>query len=313
MKKIFFLTLSIILTLSFLSACSSNTAPAPQAPVSGETGQTQPTTATENTTTQPETPAAQETGTEETETAETVEIKGIVDLVPHSELIGYVTDRLAAEGVIINIVSTAADETTNERTQAGEVDFNFFQHFPYLSEYNEANGGTLINVGDIHVEPISAYSDIYSSADDIPDNAKIAIPNNATNTYRALRILEIAGFITLDNEAATSLKASVSNVAEYLKPIELIELDSNIIIPTKDDYDVFITNVNRALEAGITSAVLFREGEDSPYANIIAVSDDLAADKRAAVDKLVKALQSDDTRNFILEKYEGKVIPAKLK
>jgi D-methionine transport system substrate-binding protein len=162
------------------------------------------------------------------------------------------------------------------------------------------------------VEPISAYSDKYGSADEIPDNAVIAIPNNATNTYRALRILEIAGFIKLDNEAATSLKASVSNVAEYLKPIELLELDSQIIIPTKDDYDVFITNVNRALEAGITSNVLFKEGEDSPYANIIAVKNDLSPDKRAAVDKLVKALQSDDTRKYILDKYDGKVIPAKL-
>jgi D-methionine transport system substrate-binding protein len=75
---------------------------------------------------------------------------------------------------------------------------------------------------------------------------------------------------------------------------------------------VFITNVNKALEAGINSAVLFREGEDSPYANIISVRDNLTADKRAAVDKLVKALQSDETRSFILEKYNGKVIPAKL-
>jgi D-methionine transport system substrate-binding protein len=104
----------------------------------------------------------------------------------------------------------------------------------------------------------------------------------------------------------------VSNVKEYLKPVKLVELDAGIIIPTRGDFDVYITNVNRALEAGLTSPVLFREGEDSPYANIIVVREGLAPDKRAAVDKLVKALQSEETRKFITEKYNGKVIPAKL-
>jgi D-methionine transport system substrate-binding protein len=241
-----------------------------------------------------------------------VEIKGIVDLVPHSELIDHVKNKLAAEGVIVNIVSTAADSTTNERTEAGEIDFNFFQHFPYLKEWDEINGGHLINVGDIHVEPISAYSDKYKTVSEVPASASIAIPNDATNEYRALRILEIAGFIKLDETANRNLRASVSNVKEYIKPVKLIELDSAIIIPTRGDFDVFITNVNKALEAGINSAVLFREGEDSPYANIISVRDNLAADKRTAVDKLVKALQSEETRKFILEKYNGKVIPAKL-
>ncbi len=257
-------------------------------------------------------PASTENATPTPVAATNVEIKGIVDLVPHSELVNHVIDELAAEGVTVTLVSTAADETTNERTEAGEVDFNFFQHFPYLSEWNEANGGHLINVGDIHVEPISAYSDKYATTEEIPDNAKIAIPNNATNEYRALRILEAAGFIKLNDSANQNLKASLADVAEYLKPVELIELDAATIIPTKDDFDVFITNVNKALEAGITSTVLFKEGEDSPYANIVAVRSDLAADKRAAVDKLVQVLQSDETRNYILETYNGKVIPAKL-
>jgi D-methionine transport system substrate-binding protein len=253
------------------------------------------------------------TASSRTSSANGVEIKGIVDLVPHSELINYVTAKLATEGVIVNLVSTAADATTNERTEAREIDFNFFQHYPYLREWNEINGGHLVNAGDIHVEPISAYSDRYKTVGEVPANAKIAIPSDATNEFRALRILEIAGFIKLDETAVKNLRASVSNIKEYLRPVELIELDSAIIIPTKDDFDVFITNVNKALEAGINSTILFREGEDSPYANIISVRSDLAADKRAAVDKLIKALQSEDTRSYILSHYNGKVIPAILK
>ncbi|MDR0858482.1 MAG: metal ABC transporter substrate-binding protein [Oscillospiraceae bacterium] len=287
MKRLISLVLAALAVTALFAACASKNDSAATTPAAGTSAVGSPA-------------------------AESVEIKGIVDLVPHSELIAYVTEKLAAEGVNINLVSTAADETTNERTEAGEVDFNFFQHFPYLSEWNDINGGHLINVGDIHVEPISAYSDKYKTTAEVPENAKIAIPNNATNEFRALRILEIAGFIVLDDEANQNLKASVSNVKEYLKPIELIELDSATVIPTKDDFDVFITNVNKALEAGITSEVLFKEGEDSPYANIIAVRSDLSADKRAAVDKLVKALQSEDTRAYILEHYNGKVIPAKL-
>jgi len=241
-----------------------------------------------------------------------IEIKGIADLVPHSELINHVKDQLATEGVIVTLVATAWDPTTNERTEAGEIDFNFAAHWPAIEEWNEINGGNLVNAGDIHVEPISAYSDKYKTVNDIPANAVIAIPNDATNEYRALRILEIAGLIKLDDTVSQKMRASVSNVKEYVKPIKLIELDSPIIIPTRGDFDVFITNVNKALEAGITSTILFREGEDSPYANIVVVGSNIAADKRAAVDKLVKALQSEDTRKFILEKYNGKVIPAKL-
>ncbi|MDR1542421.1 MAG: ABC transporter substrate-binding protein [Clostridiales bacterium] len=239
-----------------------------------------------------------------------ITIKGVVDLVPHSELVEFVKPKLAEKGYIIEIVGTAADETTNEKTSAGDLDFNFFQHFPYLSEYNEINGANLVNAGDIHVEPISAYSDKYATTAEIPENATVAIPNNATNEYRALRILEIAGFIKLNESTATSLKASLNDVDEYLRPIAITELDANQIIPLKDDFDFFIVNVNKAIEAKIASTVLFREGSDSPYANIIAVKAEDASNP--AVSALVRALQSNETRRFIIDKYNGAVIPAKL-
>ena len=241
---------------------------------------------------------------------ESVTIKGIADLVPHSELIEYVAPKLKEQGIIVELVATAADNTTNEKLAKGEIDFNFFQHEPYLQEWNKINGYNLVNAGDIHVEPITAYSDKYSSKEDIPDNAVVAIPNDGTNEYRALRILEENGFIKLNPETANSLSASVSDIAEYLRPIKIIELDSAQIIPTKDDYDFFITNINKALEAKITSAKLFSEGSDSPYANIIAVrEEDL---NNPAIVALVKALQSEDVRQYITDTYNGAVIPAKL-
>jgi len=183
----------------------------------------------------------------------------------------HVRPQLEEQGIYIELVSTAADSTTNERLNSGEIDFNYFQHLPYLESEVEANGYDLASAGGIHIEPITAYSDKYASVDEVPDNAIVAIPNDGTNEYRALRILELNGFIKLDDAARDSLSASVDDIVSYVKPIEIVEIDSAQIIPTKDDYDFFITNTNKALEAGITSNKLFSEGEDSPYANIIAV------------------------------------------
>ena len=241
------------------------------------------------------------------ETTEKIVLKGIVDLVPHSEIIEHVRPQLEEQGIYIELVATSADSTTNERLNAGEIDFNYFQHLPYLESEVETNGYKLVSAGGIHIEPITAYSDKYTSVDQIPDNAVVAIPNDGTNEYRALRILEINGFIVLDDAARDSLSASVSDITSYVKPIEIVEIDSAQIIPTKDDYDFFITNTTKALEAGITSNKLFSEGEDSPYANIIAVrEEDL---DNPAVKALVDALLSEETQQWIQDNYNGAVIP----
>ena len=236
-----------------------------------------------------------------------VVLKGIVDLVPHSEIIEHVKPVLEEQGITIELVATAADSTTNERLDSGEIDFNYFQHLPYLESENDANGYKLVSAGGIHIEPITAYSDKYTSVDQIPDNAVVAIPNDGTNEYRALRILEENGFIVLDPAAKDSLSASVKDITEFKKQLEIVEIDSAQIIPTKDDYDFFITNTNKALEAGITSTKLFSEGKDSPYANIIAVrEEDL---NNPAVKALVEALLSEETQQWIADKYNGAVIP----
>ena len=236
-----------------------------------------------------------------------VVLKGIVDLVPHSEIIEHVKPILAEKGITIELVATAADSTTNERLDSGEIDFNYFQHLPYLESEVQANGYKLVSAGGIHIEPITAYSDKYTSTEQIPENAVVAIPNDGTNEYRALRILEENGFIVLDPKAKDSLSASVKDITEFKKQIKIVEIDSAQIIPTKADYDFFITNTNKALEAGITSTKLFSEGKDSPYANIIAVKEKDA--DNPAVKALIEALLSKETQQWIAEKYNGAVIP----
>ena len=238
-----------------------------------------------------------------------VVLKGITDLTPHSELIEFVEPALEKRGIKIDLVSTASDAVTNERVSSGEIDFNFCQHLPYLEEYNETNSDTLVSAGGIHIEPIAAYSEKYEKLEDVPDNASIVVPNDATNEYRALKIIEAAGFIKLD-ENLSGQRAGVTDIKEYIKPVTIKEINAAQIIGLANDFDIYITNTNRAIEAGIdTSKYLFRESEDSPYANIITVR---AEDKDdPAVTALVEELKSDETKKFIEEHYNGAVIPAK--
>ena len=249
------------------------------------------------------------TGTEaKADTEKTTKLIGLADLVPHNELIELVKPILSKQGIEVEIVSTAADATWLDKLNEGEVDFAFFAHWPYVEEYNEANGVKLANAGNIHVEPISAYSNFYQNVDEVPDNAKFVIPNDATNEYRALKIIEKAGFIKLDTNLK-ELKASTEDIVEYVKPIEITEIDSIQIIGLAQDFDVYITNTNKALEAGVdTSKYLFREDANSPYANIVAVKEEKLDDP--AIKALVEALQSDEAKKFIEEKYNGAVIPA---
>ncbi|MBQ6633403.1 MAG: metal ABC transporter substrate-binding protein [Ruminococcus sp.] len=233
-------------------------------------------------------------------------IKGLADLTPHSEILEYVEPALNEKGYTVDIVSTASDATWNEKTENGEVDFNFMQHEPYLIEWNEINGGDLVNIGNIHVEPIAAYSEKYTTADEVPDGATVVIPDDATNEYRALRILEQEGWIKLGE--TENARASVDDIAEFVKPIEITELDSYQINAHISEFDVYINNTNKVIEAGLDATkFLFREGEDSPYANIIVTTPDKKDDP--GLKALVEVLQSEDTAKFILEKYNGAVIP----
>ena len=237
------------------------------------------------------------------------EITAIADLTPHSELLEYIEPSLEAAGLKVVLVATAADSTTLEKTQNGEIDFSFYAHWPYVNDQNETNGFTIANAGDIHVEPIRAYSDKYTSVDEISDGDVVAIPNDATNEFRALKILEDQGLITLDDSVDSTLSATVDSITSYEKDIQIVELDSAQIIPTKDDFDFFITNTNKALEAGITSNVLFSEsGDNNPFANIISVASGNENDP--ASQAVVAALRSEAVRKYIEEKYNGAVIPA---
>lgn len=240
---------------------------------------------------------------------EAVVLKCVCDLTPHSEILNAAADLLSEKGIELDIVSTTWDATWNDMLVDGEIDFAYFMHVPAMESIEEEMGATLYSMGGIHVEPYACFSDKYASKDELPENAVIAIPNDSSNEYRALKVLEVEGFIKL-NPDMTAIDASVNQIDEYIIPIEIVEMDQANIIPSAADFDAYFVNVNRALEADIdTTAYLMREGEDSEYANIITVTE--ANKDNEAIKTLVSVLQSDEVKKFIEENFNGAVIPAK--
>lgn len=245
----------------------------------------------------------------DTPESENITLKAVCDLTPHSEILGAAKEILAKEGITIDIVSTTWDASWNEMLIDGEIDFAYFMHVPAMESIMEEMGADLYSAGTVHVEPYACFSNKYKTAAELPENAVIAVPNDAANEYRALKVLEKEGYIKLSADA-TALNVSIQKIEEYLKPVEILELDQANIIPMGDDFDAYFVNVNRALEADMDPATyLMREGEDSEYANIITVTE--AKKDNPAVKKLVEALQSDEVKTFITETYKGAVIPAK--
>ncbi|WP_024834613.1 MetQ/NlpA family ABC transporter substrate-binding protein [Ruminiclostridium josui] len=236
-----------------------------------------------------------------------VTLKVLADQVPHAELLNFVKPRLAEEGVNLEITILQNDHG-NEDVDNGEFDVNFFQHQPYLDSVKSEKGYDLANAGNIHVEPIGFYSEKYKTKEEIPDGAVIGIPNDVTNEYRALKILEDNGFLKLRSNLEEHA-ATVNDIAEYTKNIKIEEIDSAQLIRLKTDFDGYITNTNKILEAGIDpNTALFREGKDSPYTNILVTKSNRLNDP--AVVALKRALTTEEVRKFIEEKYKGAVIPA---
>lgn len=228
--------------------------------------------------------------------------------VPHAELLEYVKPALAKQGVELDVKVFTDYVQPNLQVAQKQLDVNFFQHKPYLDEFNANRGTELVQVGQVHVEPFGAYSRKVKSADALPEGATVAIPNDPSNGGRALLLLANHGLIKLKDPQ--NILATARDVAENPKKLKFRELEAATLPRVLDQVDLALINTNYALEAGLnpTQDALFIEGSDSPYANILVTRKDNA--ETESVKKLVNALQSDDVRKFIEEKYKGAIVPA---
>ena len=228
--------------------------------------------------------------------------------VPHAEILEFVKPALAKDGVELNIKVFTDYVQPNVQVAEKRLDANFFQHQPYLDEFNKSRGTELVSVVGVHVEPFGAYSSQHKSLADLPQGANVVIPNDATNGGRALLLLQKAGVITLKPEAG--ILATSKDIVENPKAIKVRELEAATLPRVLTQVDLALINTNYALEAKLnpTQDALTIEGSDSPYVNILVARAD--NQDSAALQKLAKALNSAEVKAFIEEKYQGAVVPA---
>ena len=228
--------------------------------------------------------------------------------VPHAEILELIKPTLAKEGVDLEIKVFTDYVQPNVQVAEKRLDANFFQHQPYLDEFNKAKGTKLVNVAGVHVEPLGAYSSKYKQLSELPGGATVVIPNDATNGGRALLLLDKAGLIKLKD--SNNILATIKDITENPKDLKFRELEAATIPRVLTQVDLALINTNYALEAKLDPSkdALVIEGKDSPYVNIlVARPDDKDSD---AMKKLVAALHSPEVKQFILEKYKGAIVPA---
>ena len=228
--------------------------------------------------------------------------------VPHAEILEFVKPALAKEGVDLKVKVFTDYIQPNVQVAEKRLDANFFQHQPYLDEFNKAKGTSLVAVTGVHLEPLGAYSNKIKDLKDLPSGANVVIPNDATNGGRALLLLAKAGLITLKDP--TNILSTPKDIAQNPKDLKIRELEAATIPRVLTQVDLALINTNYALEAKLDPSkdALVIEGNDSPYVNIlVSRADNKDSD---AMQKLAAALHSPEVKQFITEKYKGAVLPA---
>ncbi|MBA1148006.1 MetQ/NlpA family ABC transporter substrate-binding protein [Ectothiorhodospiraceae bacterium WFHF3C12] len=228
--------------------------------------------------------------------------------VPHAEILEFVKPKLEARGVELEVQVFTDYVQPNVQVDEGRLDANYFQHVPYLEEFNEGRGTELVSVVGVHVEPFGAYSSKIDSLEQLGDGATVAIPNDPTNGGRALLLLDKAGLIKLADDS--NILATPQDIEENPKGLRFHELEAATLPRILNQVDLALINTNYALEAGLnpTEDALVIEGPESPYVNVlVARPDNKDSD---AIRKLADVLTSEAVAEFIREEYEGAVVPA---
>jgi len=243
------------------------------------------------------------------ESADTV-LKVGASPVPHAEILKFVKDNLApAAGLKLEIVEFTDYVQPNVQLDEGQLQANFFQHKPYLDDFNASKGTKLSFVTPVHLEPLGLYSKKITSLSALASGATVAVPNDATNLGRALKLLADNGVVKLKDGAGTA--ATERDVTENPKNLQFKPLEAAQLPRSLDDVDAAVINGNYAIEAGLkpaTQALVLEKTEGNPYVNGLVVQ--TGHEKDANIVTLGKLLQDQKVKDFIKQKYEGSVIPA---
>ncbi|MBE1593122.1 MetQ/NlpA family ABC transporter substrate-binding protein [Nonomuraea angiospora] len=247
--------------------------------------------------------------TKAAESADTV-LKVGASPVPHAEILNFVKQNLApAAGLKLEIVEFTDYVQPNVQLDEGQLGANFFQHKPYLDDFNASKGTKLTFVTPVHLEPLGLYSKKITSVSALAGGATVAVPNDATNLGRALKLLADNGLVKLKDGVGTA--ATERDVVDNPKKLQFKPLEAAQLPRSLEDVDAAVINGNYAIEAGLkpaSQALVLEKTEGNPYVNGLVVK--AGHEKDANIVTLGKLLQDQKVKDFIKQKYEGSVIPA---
>ncbi|MDD7347182.1 MAG: MetQ/NlpA family ABC transporter substrate-binding protein [Clostridiales bacterium] len=229
---------------------------------------------------------------------------------PHAEILKEAKSELEKEGYDLEVVEFQDYVQPNKALDAGDIDANYFQHKPYMDEFNEKQGTKLVSIGTVHYEPLGLYQGTKKSIGELSEGDKIAVPNDTTNEARALLLLEAQGLIKLKKDVG--LTATKQDIVENPKNLEIVELEAAVIPRSMSSVAMGVVNGNYALSAGLKedTAIAFESSDSeaaTTYANVIAVKK--GNEKSEKSKALYKAITSDKVKQFIEKKYGKAVVP----
>ena len=229
---------------------------------------------------------------------------------PHAEILEQIKEEVEAKGYTLEIIEYNDYVIPNTAVDQGELDANFFQHKPYLDDFNAENGTDIVSVASIHFEPLGIYSETLIDISEIGEGAVIGVPNDATNEARALLLLEANGLITLKEDAGVN--ATINDIESNPLNLEIKEIEAAQLPLSLPDLDAAVINGNYAISAGlsVSDAIAVEESTSvaaETYANILAVKAGNEDSEKIKV--LIEALQSDAVKEYIENEYAGAVVP----
>lgn len=227
--------------------------------------------------------------------------------VPHGDILRLVAPELKSQGFDLKIVEFSDFVSPNIALDAGEVDANYYQHKPFLDDAVKNRRLRIASVAPIHILPMAAYSKKVKNIKDLPEGAHVSIPNDPANGGRALLLLQSAGLIKLKDGAGAT--ATVLDIADNPKKLRFTEVEAAQVPRTIDDVELAVVNSNYAIGVGLNPVEdsIYLEDKDSPYAVVVAARQ--GDESKPGVQALVKALRSDKVKKFMIDTYQGGVVP----
>ena len=243
-----------------------------------------------------------------TESSGEVTLKVGASPVPHAKLLEVVKPMLKEQGVNLEIIEFNDYVQPNTQLYEKQIDANFFQHMPYLEQFNKDKGYDLVSVAGIHIEPFGAYSKKITKIEELKEGAKVVIPNDPSNGGRALALMAENGLLKLKD--GVGVNGTVADITENPKKLDIREVEAATLPRVLGEVDLALINTNYALEADLvpTKDALFIEGSDSPYVNILVARPDNKDSE--AMQKLAAALRSPEVKKFIEDTYKGAIVAA---